>query len=113
MRNAEIVRLVVNDGCTAAEVARSFGITRERVRQLLVAAGVKRALPAGMDLRRETMLNKLLALGLRLRRTPTGAEIDAAEDTPSASSYARAFGSLVAAQRAAGLVPYRVRRRAG
>lgn len=41
-RDAAIVRLVTEEGWTQARVARVYGLTRERVRQICVAAGLGR-----------------------------------------------------------------------
>ena len=47
-RTSEMARLYTEDGLTLAEVGQVYGVTRERVRQVLEAAGIGRR-PRGSD----------------------------------------------------------------
>jgi hypothetical protein len=148
-RNAEICRRY-KAGETMEHVGESYGISRERVRQILGRAGVRsrrggtkghrrveyvewRCASCGKTEMRPPfrarargrfcdhkcrsiflvgtpgmMLAALAALAEHLGRTPSQADIHRDRDTPSHMTYVHHFGSLSAAQRAAGLTPNKV-----
>lgn len=147
-RNARIVRRY-QDGETMEAIGGDYGITRERVRQILERAGVPRRQPkdwlsgrrveyvtyaclaCGQEhecapsrripketfcdrecrtlYRRDQLIEDMQRLARRLGRTPGQPQINA-HAPPYHMDYYRYFGSVRAAQQAAGLTPNKIGR---
>ena len=107
-------------GETLAEIGTLLGISRERVRQRLDRLGIPRRKPfrSGANSpsareryregRRAVLLAKLQSLSRQLKRTPGQRDLCGKNGRPWFVEYYSVFGSLRAAQIAAGLVPNEV-----